>query len=461
MSSAVELPTNSRPVSTNRKIFRAAFIVASLSTIARVATIMREMVVARWFGRGDALDAYLISLLLPSLMVLLITGAVSSAAIPVILEARRNDDEAAGSKVISDVLLLSLAALVTMAFALAIFAPWYLPVIAHGFPAAKLALTRTLLYSLLPWMIFSGLGQVAGFVLNAEDKFALPALTPLVTPLLTILCIVIAARIAGPFAIAAGASTGSILEASFLLYMLRRSGIRILFRWTGIDHRMTAILAQCLPLLGGALLTTGVPLVDQAMGTMLPAGSVSALGYGNKVVGAVLAMGANALGTALLPYLSRMAIEHDWQGCRHTLKRYTGIILATTIPVTAILIWLSTPIVKWLFQRGAFTAADTQLVSWVQVCYSLQIPFSLLGILFARFISATRRNDLLFYVAAFNFCSNVGLNFILMKKLGVAGIGLSTSLVYALSLFVLVLLSVRIISREGYRTISGVPAVSR
>lgn len=461
MSSAVELPTNSKPVSTNRKIFRAAFIVASLSIIARVGTILREMVVARWFGRGDALDAYLISLLLPSLVVMLIAGAVSSAAIPVILEARRNEDEAVAGKLIGDVLLLSVAALIVMAVALALFSPWYLPVIAHGFPTAKLALTRTLLYCLLPWMVFSGLGQVAGFVLNAEDKFALPALTPLVTPVLTMFCVIAAARIAGPFAIAAGASTGSVLEASFLMYVLARSGVRLRFRWNGIDHRMSTILAQCLPLLGGALLTTSVPVVDQAMAAMLPTGSVSALGYGNKVVGAIVALGANALGTALLPYLSRMAIEHDWQGCRHTLKRYTGIILASTIPVTLVLIWLSTPIVQWLFQRGAFTAADTQLVSWVQICYSLQIPFNLLGILFVRFISATRRNDLLFYVAAMNFICNVGLNFILMKKFGVAGIGLSTSLVYAFSLSVLVCLCIRIITHERFHALSEIPQPSR
>ena len=145
MSSAVELPTNSKPVSTNRKIVRAAFIVASLSIIARLGTILREMVVARWFGRGDALDAYLIALLLPSLVVMLVAGSVSSAAIPVILETRRNEDEVVTGKLITDVLLVSLAALLIMAGALALFAPWYLPVIAHGFPAAKLALTRTLL----------------------------------------------------------------------------------------------------------------------------------------------------------------------------------------------------------------------------------------------------------------------------------------------------------------------------
>jgi putative peptidoglycan lipid II flippase len=97
MALAVELPANPHPSSTNRKIFRAALIVGSLSVLARAAAVLKEMVVARWFGRGDALDAFLISFLLPSFLLMLVTGALSSASVPVILETRASEGKDAAN----------------------------------------------------------------------------------------------------------------------------------------------------------------------------------------------------------------------------------------------------------------------------------------------------------------------------------------------------------------------------
>jgi putative peptidoglycan lipid II flippase len=446
MALALRLP-NSKPVSTNRKIFRAALTVGSLSIIARAATVLREMVVARWFGRGDALDAFLISFLLPSFVLMLITGSLSSAAVPVILQTK-SDGEEARNKLLSEIVLLSAAVLSATAIFLAVLAPYYLPWIAHGFSAAKLELTRKLLYLLLPWLVFNGLATVVSFILNSDEKFAIPALTPLLTPIVTMVAVMAAANFLGPFAIAAGTVTGSILEASLLFYLLRRHGVRLRLRWTGVDARLRSVLTECAPLAAGAVLTVSTPVVDQAMAAMLPSGSVSALSYGNKLIGAIVALGSNALATALLPYFSRMAVEHDWFGCRHTLKRYLVIIVAATIPLTAVLIAVSQPLIKLLYQRGAFNAADAQLVSWIQICYAFQIPSNLIGILFVRFISAVRRNDLLMYVAGFNLVVNVVLNLALMRLWGVAGIALSTSLVYLFSAALLAAISVRLLGQE-------------
>jgi putative peptidoglycan lipid II flippase len=447
MALALELP-NPKPVTTNRKIFRAALTVGSLGVVARVATVFKEMIVARWFGRGDTLDAFLIAFLLPSFLLMLVTGTLASAAVPVILETRRDGQEAT-DKLLSEIVLLSALALCAIAILLAVLAPWYLPLIAHGFSAEKLALTRKLLYVLLPWLIFSGLATVVSFILNSAERFALPALTALLTPLITMIVVSVAARFLGPFAIAGGSVAGSFIEASLLFYLLRRHGVRLRLRWSGIDPRLRSVLVQCVPLAAGAVLTVSTPVVDQAMAAMLPSGSVSALSYGNKLIGAIVALGANALGTALLPYFSRMAVEHDWFGCRHTLKRYLGIIIAATLPVTALVIAISHPIIKLLFQRGAFNATDTQLVSAVQIGYAFQIPFNLLGVLFVRFISAVKRNDWLMFVAAVNLAVNVSMNLLLMRIWGVAGIALSTSLVYLTSALLLGVLSVRLLSHES------------
>jgi putative peptidoglycan lipid II flippase len=115
------------------------------------------------------------------------------------------------------------------------------------------------------------------------------------------------------------------------------------------------------------------------------------------------------------------------------------------------LIALSHPLIRLIFQRGAFTSVDTDLVSRVQMCYFIQIPFYMCGMLFVRFLSSIRRNDVLMYGSAISLALDVSLNLILMRKMGVAGIALSTSMVYVLAFVILGGLSLRLLHARNLR----------
>jgi putative peptidoglycan lipid II flippase len=108
----------------------------------------------------------------------------------------------------------------------------------------------------------------------------------------------------------------------------------------------------------------------------------------------------------------------------------------------------SKPLVRALFQRGAFTATDTDLVSQVQVCYLIQIPFYVAGLLFVQFLSSIRRNHVLMYGSALNLVLDVVLNLVLMKVWGIAGIALSTSIVYVVSFAFLSTCSLRALAHQ-------------
>jgi putative peptidoglycan lipid II flippase len=166
---------------------------------------------------------------------------------------------------------------------------------------------------------------------------------------------------------------------------------------------------------------------------MLPAGSVASLNYGNKLVGMATEIGSMALATAVLPHFSVMVARRDWSSIRRTLRVYVRLIVLTALPATVILILLSKAIVRILFERGAFTAADTSLVATIQVLYLLQVPFVMVGMLFVRLASSLQRNQILLWGAGITLPLNVVLNLTLMRWLGVAGIALSTSLVFVVS----------------------------
>ena len=214
---------------------------------------------------------------------------------------------------------------------------------------------------------------------------------------------------------------------------LRRQSIRFDPAWHGFDAHMRQVAAQYGPMIAGALLMTGTYLVDQLMAAMLPGGSVSALNYGNRVVALPVGLAATALGTVAVPYFSSMVARGEWTEVRHTLNRYLRLIFAVTVPLTLILIFASRPLVRLLFERGAFTAEDSQVVARVQSFYAIQIPFYIAGIMVVRVISSMQANQILLWGAAINLSVNVILNYLLMQWLGVAGIALSTSFVYLVS----------------------------
>jgi putative peptidoglycan lipid II flippase len=447
--------------SVNKRIFRAALAVALATVVVKAGTAVKDLAVAHSFGRGDSLDAFLFAFMLPSFALNLIVGAVSAALVPVLVETRQKYGVPAGQQLLSSVMLLAGSALVAVALLLALLAQLYLPWLAHNFPVQKQLLTREFLYFLAPWLVLSGLATFLACVLNAIEQFAVPALIPILTPTAVLFCIAVWIRPGSGFALALGTVAGSFLEAALLYYLARKHQILGSVRWHGFDPRVQAVLSQTGPMMAGCLLMGATPVVDQFMAAMLGSGNVSALSYGSKVPAGLLAIGATALSTATLPYFSRMAADNDWQGCRHTLKRYSVLMLSVSIPITVVLIAFSKPLVRLLFQRGAFTSLDTDVVSQVQACYSLQIPCYVLCMLFVRFISSVRRNDLLMYASGINLVVDIAMNLILMRVWGVAGIAVSTAIVMAGSLTFLALSSFRLLNRQSAVVLTAVHAPAR
>ncbi len=429
--------------STNVRIFRAAGTISLLSVAVKGVTAMKDVLVARWFGRSDSLDAFLIAYLVPYFVMSLTVGALVTTFVPEFVEVRHKEGAEAAQKLFSSVIFVSAIVLSVVAILLALSAPYYLHYLGSSFSPAKLRLTRHLLYWLLPFILFGGTAVFVSAVVNAGERFALPALAPVLTPLITILFVQFAARRWGAFSLAGGMVIGAVLEAAAVVRALRSQSLRFVPEWNGVDSNLRKFVRQYGPMLAANFLMCFASVADQAMAAILPGGSVAALSYAGKTVGVMLALVAAPLSAAVLPYFSKMVTQNDWDGCRHTLKRYSALVALVTVPIALGLMAFSKPLIRLFFQRGAFTSADTDLVSWVQICYAPQIPFYICALLFLRFLSAVRRNDVLMYGAALSLVVDIVLNLVFMRMWGVAGIALSTSVVYLLLLIFTATFSIR------------------
>jgi putative peptidoglycan lipid II flippase len=404
--------------------------VGFMTIVSKGMVFVQVLVLAFFFGAGNALDAFFIAYLIPSFAVVVIAQSFNVALVPTYVQVRDRDGQRPAQQLLSTMTFGSIGLLLAIMLLLALASPIFLPVLGAGFAPDKVALTQELFLIMLPILLFNGLSTIWRSVLNAHESFALAALAPLTTPLVVLLLLMTTAPVWGIYAVAIGTLIGMLLEMVILGWKLNSMHIRLLPGWYGWTPEVQQVVRQYMPMVAGALMMSSTRLVDQSMAAMLGPGSVASLELGGKIIEAFLLLGTTALGTALLPYLSSIVANADWRNMRNTLLTYTVLILATTIPVVIVMIIFSVPIVAVIFQRGEFTAEDTRIVAQIQAAYALQIPFYMMSILVVRAISALKANRILMWAALVNMFTNIGFNYLFIQVFGIVGIAVSTSLVY-------------------------------
>jgi putative peptidoglycan lipid II flippase len=317
------------------------------------------------------------------------------------------------------------AALLAAALLAAATSGWIVRVLGSSFAADKLSLTRQLLLPMLVVVPLSGLSCTWRALLNSHRRFAFAAAVPAVTPVVSIIALVTMGKQYGVMALVVGTVAGGTLEAVLSCVGAKRLGYPVVPRWSGITPTLRQVASQYAPLVAITLVMTGSALVDQGMAAGLGSGNVAVLSYGTRLLGVLIVIGPAAVGTAVLPHISTAAALSNPAAGRRSLRTYGLFIAAVIVPATAIVMYFSEPIIRLLFQQGAFSQAETHLVAGVQRAALLQLPLTVLLALEIRLTSAWKVNRLLYRVAALSVVLTFVLDVIFMRWLGVIGIALA------------------------------------
>jgi putative peptidoglycan lipid II flippase len=413
------------PRSTSWRMLADTATVGGWTAAVKLAGAVKVILAARLFGAGDAMDAFLIAFLLPAFFMDMLAGPLDSALIPALIDLRQKNGKAAAAALYSNVLAAAGAAFIVAAVAAALFSGVILSLLAPSFGPEKFALTQRLLLVMIVVVPGSSLSATWRAVLNSEHQFAYSAAVPLITPIASIVALVAGGKQYGVMALAIATLAGGTLEAIAAGIGVKRAGYRMVPRWEGVTASLRQVADQYVPLVAVTLVMTGTSLVDQGMAARLGSGSVAALNYGTRLLGVLIVIGPTAVGTAVLPHISIGAMLGDPRVLHRTLRTYGLAILAVILPVTAGLMYFSEPIIRVLFQQGAFSQAATHLVSTVQRASLLQLPIAVLLALEIRLTSALKANRLLYRVAALSLGLTLVLDYTFMRWWGVVGIALA------------------------------------
>ena len=424
--------------SENSRVVRAAGIVGTATMLSRVFGLIRDTIVAGFFGAGFATDAFFVAFRIPNLLRrLLAEGSLTVSFVPVFTEYLRNKtrEEALELANITFTALSILLACVSLLGVL--FSPLVVTVMAPGFVKApsQYDLAVFLTRFMFPYIFLISLVALCMGILNSLRHFAAPALSPVVLNLAMILAaLTLRDFFEEPIvALAVGVMAGGVLQLAMQWPFLIKMGVRLKpdfhFRHPGV--RRIGLLM--LPAAFGAAIYQINIFVGTILASLLPAGSVSYLYYADRIVELPLGVFAIAVGTATLPSFSDQVAQGRIDELKRTIAFSLRLILFITIPATVALIALRVPIISVLFQRGEFSAQATILTAQALLYYTVGLwAFSVIRIIVSAFYSLQdTRSPMKAAIVA--LIVNAAFSVALMFPLKHGGIALATSIASAVN----------------------------
>ncbi len=414
-------------------LLKSLAAVSSMTMLSRVLGFVRDTIIARTFGAGIASDAFVVAFKLPNLLRRIFAeGAFSQAFVPILAEYKTQQGEEAARTFVAYVsgMLTLVLALVTFIGILA--APWIVWVSAPGFAdeADRFALTTDLLRVTFPYILLISLSSLAGAILNTWNRFSVPAFVP---TLLNVSMIVFALFLTPYFdppimALGWAVLAGGLLQLAFQLPHLRKVGMLVLPRLNLRDTGVWRVLKLMGPAIFGVSVSQISLIINTIFASFLVAGSVSWMYFADRLMELPAGVLGVALGTILLPTLSKTYASADRDEYSRLLDWGLRLCFILALPSAVALAVLAEPLTVSLFQYGKFSGHDADMTQQALIAYSV----GLLGIILVKILApgfyAQQNIRTPVRIAVVTLVATQMMNLALIKPLAHAGLALAIGL---------------------------------
>jgi putative peptidoglycan lipid II flippase len=412
---------------------RAVATVGSMTLLSRVLGFVRDMLVAAFLGAGAAADAFFVAFKLANLLRRLFAeGAFNAGFVPMFARTLEAEGPEAARRFAHEAFAVMAVVLLGVVALAEIFMPWLVRALASGFEPGDLrySLAVDLSRITFPYLMMISLAALVSGVLNSLGRFGSAAFAPVLLNIVLIAAILVAAAydLSIAHALAWGVAAAGVVQLAWVLVAAARAEMRMVWVRPRMTERIGRLYRLVLPGAIGAGVYQLNLIVDTWFASHLPPGAVSWLFYADRLVQLPLGMIGIAIGTALLPALSRHVRAGRQSSAEHTMNRGLELGLFLTLPAAVALALISEPIIRVLFERGAFDAVDTSATAGALAAFAIGLPaYVLIKVLapgyFAREDTATPVK-----IAALCLAANIGLILLVIEPLAHVGIALATAI---------------------------------
>ena len=414
-------------------LLKSSFTVGGYTMASRVLGFVRDMMIAAVLGAGPVADAFVVAFRFPNLFRNLVAeGAFSAAFVPLFSRSIEEGSKETAVAFAGEVLAVMLTALGLFTLAAMAAMPWLMAVIAPGFlgDPEKYDLAVQLTQITFPYLLCMMLVAILGGMLNAYFRFTAAAAAPILLniTLIVALLLPIKSDAAPGRAQAWAVVVAGIGQFLWLVWSAKRHGVLPRLPRPRLTPEVRRLLRLMLPGAFGAGVVQINIVVATMIASLLPTGAVASLYYANQLYQLPIGVIGTAIGTVLLPELSRKLRSGDGAGAAESQNRALELALLFTLPAATALIAIAQPITVVLFQHGAFGPDDARVTAYAVAAFAFGLPAyvivkSLAPAFFAREDTATPVR-----AAVVAVVTNIALSLALIGPLGATGIALATSL---------------------------------
>ena len=374
-------------------MLRGILTIGGWTAASRVLGLLRETLIAALVGAGPLADAFVMANRFPNMFRRLFgEGAFNAAFVPMFAGMLAKEGQDTADRFAAEAAAVMAFWLIGLTVLAEIFMPQVLAVLLPGYvaDADEFALVVALARITFPYMPLICLTALLSGVLNGLDKFAAAAAAPVVYNLTSMAFMVGLAGLVPTtgHALAWGVSASGVFQLGLVMWATWRAGMALHLVKPQLSPEIRTLLKRMAPGLLAAGVTQLNLAVDVIIGSLLPAGTVSILYYADRINQLPLGTIGVAVGTALLPTLSRQALGGQAKEAIATLNRALEYALALTLPAALALLAVPGPILSVLFERGAFTHEDVRLSAQALAAYAAGLPaFVLVKVLVPAFFA--------------------------------------------------------------------------
>jgi putative peptidoglycan lipid II flippase len=406
---------------------------------------MREVVSARYYGTRWEMDTFLAAATIPTILFGVFNGALVSALVPTFSEYLAHHKEEEAWRLASTVLNMLAIVLTTCAVIGFFTARWYVPLIAHGFPAPQMGVAIRMTRWLMPSIVAVSLSGVLSAMLNAYHRFRAAALVGVAVNVVTIACVVLLSHGMGIYALVLGTVLG--LTAQMLVQLpsflsIGRYRLLIDLRHPGLK-KIWVLLG---PIIVGSAAGQLALFFDRFFASTLAPGYIAGMNYATKLVNFPQQIFAAAIATVIFPLLAAQFAHENRRGVARSVVTGLRLVNFITIPSVCAFVVLAHPMVQALFERGTFQASATDLTSAL-------LPYAAIGlvalgsnVVLTRCCFACRETLWPVTISVVTVVVNVLLSLVWLPTLGARGLLLANSLSQSMQAILLLIVIARLVA---------------
>lgn len=411
----------------NNTLIRATLVIIIMNLASKVLGFVRETVIAREFGATYLTDAYNAAYTIPYFLQMVLGMALVTSIVPVVTKYLLKDQADEAWRIASITLNWTVLLMAVLAVLGMLGAETVVRLITPGFSSTTAELTTQLTIIMFPSIAFMGAGMLITGILNARKLFAVAAFAPGFSNLIIILSVLFLGQY-GVRYLAIGTLVSMAGALVIQLPVLRQAKFRYFWDWKISHPEVRSIFANLLPIFLGTAVNQIYLAINRYFASGLSEGSISALNYAGKLMNLPLGVFVLAVSSAIFPTLSEHAVKEDKRALGFTLVRGLKLVLLVTLPAAAGLIALDAPIVRLLFERGAFDAVATAMTADALLYFAVGMFAMAVNMVLTRAYYAVRDVRTPLYIGFASIIVNILASIFLVGSMEHSGLALANSL---------------------------------